>query len=61
MSIIILALMIATVLVLIAGVILMGKGGELNKKYSNALMVARVSLQGAVILLLFIMYLVYRK
>jgi uncharacterized membrane protein len=43
--IIVLGLMLATVAVLIAGVLLMAKGGALNKKYGNKMMVARVGLQ----------------
>lgn len=35
-----------------AGVVLMAKGGEVNKKYGNKVMQARVLLQGIAILLL---------
>ena len=38
-------LMAATAIVLIVGVIIMGRGGQLNKKYSNKLMQARVAAQ----------------
>lgn len=48
----ILILMIATVIVLILGLILMAAGGKINEKYSNKLMTARVILQAAAILLL---------
>lgn len=41
------ALMLATVVVLVAGIVLMAKGGEANAKYGNKLMVARVAFQGA--------------
>ncbi len=37
--------MLGVVLVLVAGIFLMGKGGEANKKYANKLMVARISFQ----------------
>jgi len=40
------ALMLATVVVLVAGIVLMAKGGEANAKYGNKLMVARVAFQG---------------
>ncbi len=40
-------LMIATVAVLVAGIIIMARGGEANRKYGNKMMVARVTLQGA--------------
>jgi len=35
-----------------SGIILMAKGGELNKKYGNKIMQARVMLQGIAVLLL---------
>ena len=41
------ALMLATVVVLVTGIVLMARGGEANAKYGNKLMVARVALQGA--------------
>jgi hypothetical protein len=40
-------LMLATVVVLVTGIVLMAKGGEANAKYGNKLMVARVAFQGA--------------
>lgn len=43
-------LMLATVVVLVSGVVLMAKGGEANRKYGNKLMVARVAFQGAALL-----------
>jgi hypothetical protein len=61
MTILLYALMIATVLVLVIGVSLMASGGKANKKYSNQLMMLRVLLQGAAIALLFIMYLMFKK
>ncbi len=48
--------MLATLGVLIAGVITMMRGGEVNRKNSNKLMSLRVWLQGATILLLGIMF-----
>ncbi len=41
------ALMLATVVVLVTGIVLMARGGEANAKYGNKLMVARVMFQGA--------------
>ncbi len=38
-----------TALVLTMGIIIMGKGGEANKKYGNKFMRARVILQGVAI------------
>lgn len=49
-------LMVATVAVLIAGLILMAIGGKVNEKHSNKLMVARVMLQAAAIIMLGIMF-----
>lgn len=49
-------LVFAVLAVLIAGVVLMGRGGELNKKYGNKLMIARVSLQWLIVLLLLLIF-----
>ncbi len=48
-------LMMATVAVLVGGIIVMAKGGETNRKYGNKMMVARVALQGAAIALVVVM------
>jgi hypothetical protein len=53
---IIVALMLATLGALIAGVVLMGMGGGANTRYGNKLMMARVSLQGLVIFMLALMF-----
>ncbi len=42
---------------MLSGVFLMGKGGKANSKYSNKLMVARVTLQGLILLIILLMYL----
>ena len=57
MNIIIFILMFAVVVVLLAGIFLMMRGGEMNARYGNKLMVARVGLQGLVIALLGVMFL----
>lgn len=44
--------MLATLASLVVGLIVMAKGGEVNKKYSNKLMSYRVWLQAATILAL---------
>lgn len=41
--------MVAVFITLVAGIIMMSKGGELNKKYGNKLMQIRVGLQGLAI------------
>jgi len=46
LAILLLVLMGATAVVLVAGIILMARGGEPNRKYGNKMMVARVTLQG---------------
>jgi hypothetical protein len=58
---IIVALMLATFGVLMAGVVLMGVGGTINARYGNKLMVARVSLQGLVLLMLALLFFVGNK
>ncbi|MCY4237963.1 MAG: twin transmembrane helix small protein [Rhodospirillaceae bacterium] len=53
--------MIGVVAVLLAGVVLMGRGGEANARWSNKLMRARVGLQLAAVLLLMLLFLAYRS
>lgn len=43
--------MMITLLVCFAGIILMARGGEINRKYGNKLMMARVTLQAISIIL----------
>ena len=50
--ILLIGLMLATVAVLVSGIVLMARGGEANKKYGNKMMVARVALQGGALLVL---------
>jgi hypothetical protein len=54
--IIVLAFMTATFLVMLTGVGLMMKGGPLNAKYGNKLMVARVGLQALTLLMLGVLF-----
>ncbi|MDE3015515.1 MAG: hypothetical protein KGI29_01125 [Pseudomonadota bacterium] len=53
---IIATLMLATLGVLMAGIALMGVGGAENRHYGNKLMVARVSLQSMVVLMLALLF-----
>lgn len=57
-TLLVVGLMMATVGVLVAGVIVMARGGETNRKYGNKMMVWRVGLQaltlGVVVLLLLV-------
>ncbi|MES2984114.1 MAG: twin transmembrane helix small protein [Pseudomonadota bacterium] len=59
-SIVLIGLMLATAAVLIAGIALMARGGEANRKYGNKLMVARVALQAGAIAML-VLLLVLKK
>lgn len=54
----IIVLMALVLIVLLTGIILMMRGGEVNRKYGNKLMVARVVLQGLAIGLLGLMFLI---
>ncbi|MEZ5691043.1 MAG: HIG1 domain-containing protein [Rickettsiales bacterium] len=57
MNLLLAILVFAVFIVLISGIFMMGSGGKLNRKYGNKLMTARVSLQGLVLLLVVIIYL----
>jgi nitrogen fixation-related uncharacterized protein len=46
----------AVILVLLAGLFSMARGGEFNRKYGNKLMRARVGLQAAAIVLLILLW-----
>jgi len=59
--VLVIVFMLATLAVLLAGVILMMRGGKLNQKYSNKLMVARVALQGMALAALALGYFLYKK
>jgi len=56
LAFILIFLLIALLAVLIGGLVLMGVGGEKNKKYGNRLMVARVWLQGLSLVVLVLMF-----
>lgn len=53
--------MIATLLVLVIGIIFMAIGGKLDKKYANKLMSMRVLLQAISIACLGLMYILYHS
>lgn len=53
---IIIGLLVVLVLVLGAGLFMMIKGGEANKKYGNKLMMMRVMVQALIVLLLGMMF-----
>jgi len=54
--ILVLALMVATAVVLGIGIFNMARGGEANQKYGNKMMVWRVGLQAATILVLGLLF-----
>ena len=45
-------LMLATAAVLVTGLALMARGGEVNRKYSNKMMTLRVALQAAALVVM---------
>ena len=49
-------LAVFTLLILIAGVFLMARGGKVNEKWSNKLMIARVAMQACALLALAVLY-----
>ena len=49
---ILIGMMIAVLVVLVAGILLMARGGAANQKYGNKLMTIRVSLQALALLVL---------
>ncbi|MBN9542746.1 MAG: twin transmembrane helix small protein [Alphaproteobacteria bacterium] len=53
--------MLLTLIALIAGIVLMARGGKINQKYSNKLMTMRVVLQGLAIAIVAIIFLVAKK
>lgn len=55
-SVLIVLLMAGILAVLVAGVFLMGRGGEANRRYGNRLMFARVWLQGLVLVVLLLLF-----
>ena len=48
------SIIITTMLVVIAGFIIMIHGGKLNQKYGNKMMVTRISMQAVALFLLFL-------
>ena len=56
-EILLIVLMVATAVVLMVGIGVMIKGGQFNQKYGNKMMTLRVSLQGATLLLLGVLFL----
>lgn len=55
-SIIAVLLILATLGILVTGVVVMGMGGKINAKYNNKLMTARVIFQGLALLALALLF-----
>lgn len=60
-NILLVVMMIAVALVLIAGIFLMARGGEANRRYGNKLMTLRVVLQAGVFVLLGVLFLMSKS
>ncbi len=60
-TLLVVGLMMATLGVLVAGVIVMARGGEANRKYGNKMMVWRVGLQGLTLAVVVALMLVGHK
>ena len=52
--------LVATLAVLLAGVVTMTKGGAFNRKWGNKLMRARVAMQALAVMLMFALFLLHR-
>ena len=48
--------MVAVLIVMTAGIVVMARGGEVNKKHANRLMQMRVLLQGVALLLVGLLF-----
>lgn len=59
-AVLMIGLMVLTAVVLVGGIALMARGGELNRKYGNKMMVARVVLQGAALAMLALLLMMKR-
>ncbi|MBN8827367.1 MAG: twin transmembrane helix small protein [Sphingobacteriia bacterium] len=60
-GIVILVLMVITLIVLVTGVIVMARGGKLNRMYSNKLMSLRVVFQALTIVAVALIYFLMKK
>ncbi len=60
-SILLIAFMAITVIVLATGFVVMIRGGKTNKKYGNKLMVARVAAQALALAMLAILFYISRS
>jgi hypothetical protein len=60
LSTLVVVALIATLVVLLSGVVVMTRGGEVNRRWGNKLMRARVAMQALALALLFALFLLNR-
>jgi hypothetical protein len=60
LTVLVVAALIATLAVLLAGVVTMAKGGAFNRKWGNKLMRARLAMQALAVMLMFALFLLNR-
>ncbi len=60
LSTLVVVALVATLVVLLSGVVVMTRGGEFNRKWGNKLMRARIAMQALAIALLFALFLLNR-
>jgi hypothetical protein len=60
LTVLVVAALIATLAVLLAGVVTMAKGGAFNRKWGNKLMRARIAMQALAVTLMFALFLLNR-
>ena len=60
-TVILLVLMGITSIVLVGGILLMARGGEVNRKYGNKMMVLRVAFQAAALAVMALLLLLSGK
>ncbi|MEE8499409.1 MAG: twin transmembrane helix small protein [Kiloniellales bacterium] len=60
LSALVVVALVATLVVLLSGVVVMTRGGEFNRKWGNKLMRARIAMQALAIALLFALFLLNR-
>ncbi len=60
LTVLVVVALVATLAVLLAGVVAMAKGGAFNRKWGNKLMRARVAMQALAVMLMFALFLLNR-
>ncbi len=60
LTVLVVVALVATLAVLLAGIVTMTKGGAFNRKWGNKLMRARVAMQSLAVMLMFALFLLNR-